>query len=104
MQPIEEILNKHQLRNDSSSLNKTFVNQLSIDVVDKLAEELVTEYNNSPYRRWYCGVIYDFGPAQVHEWRVKASEGNQPAKLFSKYVKNSRTHRGSQRSFHGQPK
>lgn len=73
----------------SSKPNK----QLPIDAVDKLADELVAVYNNSGYRTWYCGVIYEFGFAKVNEWRVRAEEGKSPARLFSKYVKDARAFR-----------
>lgn len=69
--------------------------QLSIDAVDKLADELVTDYNNVQFRQWYCGVIYQYGYAQVSEWRNRAKEGREPAKLFSKYVKDARTFKRS---------
>lgn len=92
---INKILKNH-LPIDSS-LNK-IVKQLPIDAVDKLADEMVNEYANPKFRQWYCGVIYQYGFAQVNEWRNRASEGREPARLFSKYVKDSRTFRGSVRS------
>ena len=88
---IKSILNSH-LPIDSSS-SKT-IKQLPIDAVDRLADELATEYDNPKFRVWYCGVIYQFGFAQINEWRKRASEGNYPAKLFSKYVKDARSYRG----------
>lgn len=88
---IDRILN--QLPNDSSSDNVP--NRLSINAVDALADELVKEYSNPVFRKWYCGVVNDFGYAQVNEWRNRSRSGKYPAKLFSKYVKDSRTHRGS---------
>lgn len=77
---------------DSSS-NK-IIKQLPIDAVDKLADELVIEYSNPKFRQWYCGVIYQFGFAQISEWRGRSKEGKEPAKLFSKYVKDARSHTG----------
>lgn len=67
--------------------------QLPIEVVDTLANELAVQYQNEPYRKWYCGVIYEFGIDKVEEWRRRASEGNDPAKLFSKYVKDWRSYK-----------
>ena len=64
--------------------------QLPITAVDKLADELVLEYQNPDFKRWYCSLIYKYGPSKVDEWRVRASEGNEPAKLFSKYAKDYR--------------
>lgn len=82
-----------QLRTDSS---KSFVNKkLAIDVVDKIADELASEYNNQRFRNWYCGVIYQFGPGKVYEWQTRARDGKEPAKLFSKYVKDARDYSGS---------
>jgi predicted adenine nucleotide alpha hydrolase (AANH) superfamily ATPase len=63
---------------------------LAIDAVDELADEIALSYKNLQFRQWYCGVIYDFGFAKVNEWRVRANEGNYPARLFSKYVKDAR--------------
>ncbi len=80
-----------QLPIDSSSSKP--IKQLPIGVVDELADELVAEYDNLKYRRWYCGVINDFGYAQVNEWRRRSKDGNYPAKLFSKYVKDARAYK-----------
>lgn len=88
-----KLLLNPQLRTDSPNV---FVNKkLAIDVVDKIADELAGEYNNLRFRNWYCGVIYQFGPGKVHEWQVRAKEGNEPAKLFSKYVKDARAYNGT---------
>lgn len=85
-----------QLRTDSP---KGFVNKkLAVDVVDKIADELAKEYSNLSFRNWYCGVIYQFGPSKVHEWQVRAKEGREPAKLFSKYVKDARAYCGARRA------
>ncbi len=86
---ISNILSNKQLPIDSSS--DTSIKQLPIEAIDKLADELVAEYNNVQFRKWYCGVVKDFGYAQVNEWRRRASEGDFPGKLFSKYVKEART-------------
>lgn len=64
----------------------TSTKQIPIAQVDDLADELVTEYANPDYRRWYCGVINKYGVRKVMEWHRRASEGNTPARLFSKYV------------------
>lgn len=77
------------------NLSQTSIKQPSIGAVDKLADELVAEYDNQKFRQWYCGVVYEFGVSQVLEWRKRAKEGKAPAKLFSKYVKDARTFRSS---------
>jgi hypothetical protein len=74
---------------------KSSIKQLPIAAVDKIADELVAEYANPNFRPWYCGVVYEFGFDKVHEWRRRASEGDIPARLFSKYVKEARSFRGS---------
>lgn len=84
---IKSILKSH-LPIDSSPSKP--IKQLPIEAVDKLADELVSEYSNPKFRQWYCGVIYQFGFAQISEWRRRALEGREPAKLFSKYVKDAR--------------
>lgn len=63
--------------------------KLSLAIVDSVADELVREYGNPEFRRWYCGVIYKFGLDRVEQWRRRASEGKQPARLFSTYVKQA---------------
>lgn len=67
--------------------------KLAVVHVDRLADELVNEYNNPNFRRWYCGVIYEFGTSTVIEWRSRARTGRVPARLFSKYVSEARTFR-----------
>jgi len=90
---IGSIIGKKQLPIDSSS-NKPN-KQIPIASVDGLADELASEYSNAGYRSWYCKVIYAFGVEQVFEWRRRASEGREPAKLFSKYAKDAMTFRAS---------
>lgn len=89
---LKALLNNH-LPIDNS--DKVSIKQPSIGAVDKLADELVAEYDNPRFRQWYCGVIYEFGVTRVLEWRKRAEEGKSPARLFSKYVKDARTYRGS---------
>lgn len=93
---ISEILNKKQLPIDSSK--RTEFKQIPIESVDRLADELASEYSNIKYRAWYCKVIYEFGVQQVLEWRSRASEGRDPARLFSKYAKDALTFRSSRRT------
>lgn len=66
--------------------DKLPVKQIPIEQVDELADELVEEYANPNFRAWYCGVILRYGVPKVHEWRRRASEGNEPGKLFTSYV------------------
>lgn len=66
------------------------VKQIPIDEVDTLADELVSEYSNPKFRVWYCGVIYEFGIAQVNDWRARAASGISPGGLFGYYVKQAR--------------
>jgi hypothetical protein len=75
------------------SSDKATKHELPIDAVDMLADELVAEYSNPNFRAWYCGIIYEFGSSKVWEWRRRAAEGKEPAKLFSKYVKDARIYR-----------
>lgn len=93
---IGEILSNKQLPKDSR--DKAKGTQIPISTVDALADELVGEYANPVYRKWYCKVIYRYGLAQVNEWRRRATEGKDPARLFSKYVKDAETFRASRRS------
>jgi hypothetical protein len=86
------IKNTHQDPIDSS-YRTPIKHQLPISAVDELTNELINEYNNERFKRWYCGVIYEFGVSQVLEWRGRAHEGKEPSKLFSKYVIDARTYR-----------
>lgn len=89
MEPIGNNLKKYQVPNGTSKVEKP---TLPVAAVDELADELVKEYSNDLYRRWYCGIIYEFGFATVNEWRTRAASGKQPARLFSKYVRDARTY------------
>ncbi|MFT4532259.1 MAG: hypothetical protein ACI9T8_000270 [Candidatus Saccharimonadales bacterium] len=93
---ISSIIDNNQLPRDSRDKNRN--GQLPIGSVDALADELVKEYSNPGYRKWYCKVIYDNGIERVLEWRRRAEEGDYPAKLFSKYAKEASTHRASRDS------
>jgi hypothetical protein len=93
MQHISKFIH---LPNDKRA-NNLIRRNLSIDAVDELADELALDYRNPQFRQWYCGVIYEFGFAKVLEWRVRAKEGDTPAKLFSKYVKDARAYSSARR-------
>ena len=90
---IGQILSDKQLPKDNRE--KRPDKRIPIGSVDALADELVAEYANPVYRKWYCKVIYKYGVNQVLEWRRRAADGSAPAKLFSKYVKDADTHSGS---------
>lgn len=92
---IHKILSQYPTDN---SKDKPSFKQPPIDAVDRIVDALVREYDNPGFRRWYCGVVYEFGPAQFEEWRRRASEGKEPAKLFSKYVKEARTYSYSRKA------
>ncbi|MDQ5913928.1 MAG: hypothetical protein QG623_547 [Patescibacteria group bacterium] len=68
---------------------------IPIELVDSLSLELASEYDNPQFRAWYCGVIQEFGVERVHEWRRRSAEGNNPARLFSHYIKSARKARQS---------
>jgi len=93
---VKNLFDNYQLPNDKSSNKKNL--DLPIASVDKIADELATEYANQDYRRWYCGVIYEFGFSKVNEWRRRASKGREPAKLFSRYVRDARVYHGASRT------
>lgn len=86
------LLNNYQLPVGKS--NKINNHELPIEQVDEIADSLCAEYTNPSYRRWYCGVVYDFGVSKVEEWKKRAKEGKEPAKLFSKYVRDARRYSG----------
>lgn len=78
---LKDLINSHLPDDDRPNFK-----HLALTLVGSIADELVQEYSGEKYRRWYCGVIYQYGPAKVQEWRVRAREGECPAKLFSKYA------------------
>jgi hypothetical protein len=87
--PIDNLPIGNQAEGNSRKVEKL---ELPIGAVDKVRDELVSEYRNPDFKAWYCGVIYEFGFEKVEEWRRRASEGKEPAKLFSMYVKHARTY------------
>lgn len=93
---MKNLFDNYQLPIGKSSCKKKL--KLPTAAVDKVADELVVEYDNQPYRRWYCGVIYEFGFPKVEEWRRRSGEGRVPAKLFSKYVSDARSYTGTSRT------
>ena len=64
--------------------------------VDDIANELVKEYNNPDYRKWYCGVIKKFGVARVNEWQDRAKSGKYPGRLFTSYVNEAGGYRSGE--------
>ena len=80
-----EKLNFNSKPTENSSTTDDY-STLPIEAVDQFADILVTEYDNPQFRRWYCKIIYTFGPAQVDEWQARASNSGNPGKLFSKYA------------------
>jgi len=85
---MEHLFNNTELPNESRDTD--WRELLSLEQVDQLADDLVRDFANPDFRRWYCGVVYDFGPERVHRWKQVAMEGKEPAKLFSKYVSDAR--------------
>lgn len=67
--------------------------ELPINAVDRLVEEILAEYQNNNYRKWYYKVVYEFGIESVLEWMRRAKEGSEPSKLFTKYVNDARKYR-----------
>lgn len=64
--------------------------KLPLEVVDTFADAFVAYFENPDYRKWYCGVIYEFGLKKVNEWFEKSRTGEYPGKLFTKYVNSAR--------------
>lgn len=72
--------------NDNWQLGK----DLPASDVDAKADELVSEFHNPTFRKWYCQVIYDIGLDKVDEICAKARDGDEPGKLFSHYANQQR--------------
>ncbi len=81
---------QEQLTNDIADNMDTPGRELPLELVDALADGLVRRYQNPEYRKWYCGVIYEFGISRINVWLEKASTGDEPGKLFTRYVNSAR--------------
>lgn len=73
-----------QMANDKKRLN-----QLSIALVDGEVARLMEKYRNPEFKKWYCKIVYTLGIPKVSELERRASEGKEPAKLFSILAKAS---------------
>ncbi len=84
---INNLFNNYQLPKVNSSFNKGIAfNKIPLAQVDKLADELVKEFNNPEFRSWYCGVINRFGISKILEWQNRSRTGKNPGRLFTTYV------------------
>ena len=81
--PIDDLFTDYQMPIGG---NNPRLKRIHIAQVDRLADELVDEYDNLKFREWYCGVINEYGISKVLEWRGRAKEGNYPGKLFTSFV------------------
>lgn len=75
-----------EIGNDNWQLGK----KTPIARVDALAEELVTQFDNRPYLKWYCVAIYDLGEERVRQIMGRVSDARLPGKLFTHYVNQER--------------
>lgn len=93
----------NQSENDGSQLER----KPTIIEVDKLANELVAEYGNPLYFKWYCSAINQLGVQRINELRGMVSDAKQPGKLFSKRAKEEMRKKVAdeiQRNWYGQNK
>lgn len=58
----------------------------TIKEVEDLANRICSEFNNSKYFSWYCGVIYDFGISTIEDLMKRVSDADYPGKLFTKII------------------
>jgi hypothetical protein len=59
---------------------------LPASAVDSKADELVLEFQNPQFRKWYCQIIYALGLDKIDEIRAKVQDGDEPGRLFSHYA------------------
>lgn len=71
-----------QTENDNWQLGKG----IPIAEVDKLANELATEFDNKDFLPWYCGAIYALGIQRITEIRGRVQSAKNKGRLFSHYV------------------
>lgn len=78
--------NMSETENDNWQLGR----HTPVAVVDQLATELVQQFENDEYYKWYCASIYDLGVDRIQEIRGRISDARNPARLFSHYVNQDR--------------
>ena len=97
-------INLNRYKESIGSRDKSIYHELPIEQVDSEVDELVRVFNNPEFRKWYCLVVRELGIEKVHELKVRAEEGSQPGKLFSKLAKEAMTYKsygGTDRHGHG---
>ena len=62
----------------------------TITEVERLANELCSEFSNAKFFKWYCGAIYEFGVPSIEQLRARVQDAEEPGKLFSMIVKEWR--------------
>ncbi len=63
---------------------------VTISEVEQLANKLCTQYSNSKFFAWYCGVIYEFDVQTIETLMARVSDADKPGHLFTKIVKDWR--------------
>lgn len=58
--------------------------------VDRLADELVQNYKNPGFRKWYCDIVIALGGSKIEDLKKKVANGENPGKLFSHYAKQEK--------------
>lgn len=74
---------------DQMAYDKERLNHLPIERVDEEVARLIAKYRNPGWKKWYCKIVYTLGIPKVIELERRASEGDEPAKLFSKLAKST---------------
>lgn len=74
---------------------------IGIKEADRIAAELVNEYRNPDFRKWYCKLVYELGPHRIEELRGRVRDAKDPAKLFSKLASEELRAKQTRERLHG---
>lgn len=61
-------------------------NKPTVSEVEKLANLICMEYQNSKFFAWYCGAIYEFGIITIEDLMKRVSDARSPGMLFTKII------------------
>lgn len=71
----------------SANENEDSAKKYPIRVVDEDAARLAKKYDNAGWIPFYCKGIYAVGFSRIHELETRADSAKEPAKLFTKLLK-----------------
>jgi hypothetical protein len=76
---------------------KNFRDELSSAQVDETVDDIIREYGTPSYRKWYCELVYEFGPRAIKDLQGRCRDANVPSRLFAYLAKQMHDTRKNQR-------